>query len=142
MARLLTGCALPLALLVAACDLGPDYLRPQVELPVAFRATPATAAAAWPSDDWWRGFNSPELNDLVDQARSQNFDIAAAIARIRQADAQVRIAGAAMLPTLGATGSATWQQVGITRIGLTSGATGRGSSTTATADSVEISGDA
>ena len=134
MARLLTGCALPLALLVAACDLGPDYLRPQVELPVAFRATPATAAAAWPSDDWWRGFNSPELNDLVDQARSQNFDIAAAIARIRQADAQVRIAGAAMLPTVNATGNASWQQVGVTRIGLTSGATGRGGSTTATAD--------
>ena len=134
MARLTIGCALPLALLVAACDLGPDFLRPQVEMPVAFRATPATAASAWPSDDWWRGFNSPELNDLIDQARTQNFDIAAAIARVRQADAQVRIAGAAMLPTLGATGSATWQQVGITRIGLTSGATGRGSSTTATAD--------
>ena len=67
-------------------------------MPVQFRATEATAAAAWPSEDWWRGFDSPELNALIEQARAQNFDIAAAIARVHQADAQVRIAGAPMLP--------------------------------------------
>ena len=87
--------ALPLALLPGACDLGPDYLRPQVEMPVQFRATEATETAAWPAEDWWHGFDSRELNALVEQARTQNFDIVAAIARIRQADAQVRIAGAA-----------------------------------------------
>src|SRR4051812_4063912 len=103
--------ALPL-LLLGGCNLGPDYQRPQVELPVQFRATTETGAEAWPSDDWWRGFNSPELNGLIEQARAQNFDIAAAIARIRQADAQVRIAGAAMLPTIGATASTSWEQVG------------------------------
>ena len=70
----------PLVLL-GACDLGPDFLRPQVEMPVQFRATDASQAEAWPSEDWWRGFNSPELNDLIEQARAQNFDIAAAIAR-------------------------------------------------------------
>jgi multidrug efflux system outer membrane protein len=134
MGRLLPGYGLPFVLLIAGCDLGPDYLRPELELPVTYRATSATAATAWPAEDWWHGFNSPDLNDLEDQARTQNLDIAAAIARIRQADAQVRIAGAAMLPTAGITGNATWQQVGITQIGLTSGASGRGASTTATAD--------
>ncbi len=104
---------MPLVLLLAACDLGPDYQRPEVEMPVEFRATPATEAAAWPSEDWWRGFNSPDLNALIEQARAQNFDIAAAIARIRQADAQVRIAGAAMLPTLNASGNASWQHAGV-----------------------------
>ena len=78
-------------------------------MPVQFRATEATEAAAWPSDDWWRGFHSPELNALIEQARAQNFDIAAAIARMRQADAQVRIAGAPLLPTTNATGNASWQ---------------------------------
>jgi NodT family efflux transporter outer membrane factor (OMF) lipoprotein len=48
----------------------------------------------------------------MEQARTQNFDIIAAIARIRQADAQVRIAGAAMLPTANATANATWQHSG------------------------------
>ena len=82
-------------------------------MPVQFRATAATEAAAWPSDDWWRGFDSAELNALIEQARAQNFDIAAAIARIRQADAQVRIAGAPMLPTTNVTGNASWQHSGI-----------------------------
>ena len=74
-------------------------------MPVQFRATEASGAEAWPSEDWWRGFRSPELTALIEQARAQNFDIAAAIARVRQADAQVRIAGAAMLPNVTATAS-------------------------------------
>ena len=44
------------ALLLAGCDLGPDYQRPEIEMPVEFRATPATEEAAWPSADWWSGF--------------------------------------------------------------------------------------
>jgi multidrug efflux system outer membrane protein len=132
MIRLLSRCAVPLSLLLGGCDLGPDYLRPEVEMPVQFRATEATGAEAWPSGDWWRGFNSPDLNALIDQARAQNFDITAAIARIRQADAQVRITGAAMLPNVTTTAGASWQQVGATR-GNVSGAT-RGGSTTSTID--------
>jgi NodT family efflux transporter outer membrane factor (OMF) lipoprotein len=129
MVRWLARGAMPLVLLLGACDLGPDYQRPQVEMPLEFRATPATEAAAWPSDDWWRGFGSPDLDVLIEQARAQNFDIAAAIARVRQADAQVRIAGAALLPTATATAGASWQQVGATR-----GFSGvsRGGSTTST----------
>jgi len=91
-----------------------------------------TATEAWPSEDWWRGFKSPELDSLIEQARAQNFDIEAAIARVRQADAQVRIAGAPMLPTVDATASASWQQVGVTRGGFTSGS--RGGSSTSTLD--------
>jgi NodT family efflux transporter outer membrane factor (OMF) lipoprotein len=128
----LQGAALAGLLLLGACDLGPDYISPEVELPVQFRATEATQAEAWPSDDWWRGFHSAELDSLIDQARAQNFDIAAAIARVRQADAQVRIAGAPLLPTLDATGNASWSQVGATR-GNIAGAT-RGGSTTTTID--------
>ena len=123
---------MPLVLLLGGCDLGPDYQQPEVELPVQFRASEATAAEAWPSEDWWRGFNSSDLDALIEQARAQNFDIAAAIARIRQADAQVRIAGAALLPNVTTAAGASWQQVGATRGGV-SGAT-RGGSTTTTID--------
>ena len=100
-------------LMLAGCDLGPDYHRPSLDIPEAYRATPQSAAAAWPSADWWRGFNSPELNALIEQARAQNFDIAAAIARVRQADAQVRIAGALLLPDFSGTGNASWQHEGL-----------------------------
>jgi NodT family efflux transporter outer membrane factor (OMF) lipoprotein len=131
MIRWLSRGALPLALLLGGCDLGPDYQRPEVEMPVQFRATEATATEAWPTEDWWRGFNSPDLNALIEAARVENFDIVAAIARIRQADAAVRIAGAPLLPSVNTTAGASWQQTGATR-GF-SGVT-RGGSTTSTID--------
>ncbi len=102
-----------LPLLAAACDLGPDYRRPGLEIPASYRASAATAAASWPAADWWRGFRSPELDRLIAAAQLQNFDIAAAVARVRQADAQLRIAGAALLPTLDGTANADWQRTGL-----------------------------
>jgi NodT family efflux transporter outer membrane factor (OMF) lipoprotein len=123
---------LPLVLLLGACDLGPDYQRPEVEMPVQFRATEATEAAAWPSEDWWRGFKSSELDVLIEQARAQNFDIAAAVARVREADAQVRIAGAPMLPTANASSNASWQHSGSSSSRLSRTPTGGTLGTTTT----------
>jgi outer membrane protein, multidrug efflux system len=93
---ILAGCSL------VGCNLGPHYKRPDIPPPQAWRDGHAADAASWPSADWWTGFNSQTLNDLMDQARLANDDIGAAIARIRQADAQARIAGAPLLPSLGA----------------------------------------
>lgn len=50
--------------------------------------------------DWWRGFASPELDGLVEQALASNHDLAAAAARLRQAQASARAAGAPLLPAL------------------------------------------
>jgi NodT family efflux transporter outer membrane factor (OMF) lipoprotein len=132
----LTASLFAAVLMLAGCDLGPDYHRPSVDIPAAYRATPQSATAAWPSADWWRGFNSPELNGLIEQARVQNFDIAAAIARVRQADAQVRIAGAPLLPDFSGAGNATWQHEGL---GGTSTGLGYGRATNASIDLHEYS---
>src|ERR1700712_306001 len=99
--------------LLAGCNLGPDYQRPALDIPAAYRATPQSAAAAWPAADWWRGFHSNELNRLIAQAMAGNFDIAAGIPRVGQADAQVRIAGAPLLPNFSGSGDATWQHEGL-----------------------------
>jgi outer membrane protein, multidrug efflux system len=97
---------------LSACGLlGPHYQRPDIPPPAAWRNTAAETAPAWPSSEWWREFNSPTLNDLMAQARAANDDIAAAVARIRQADAQARIAGAPLLPSLDLVGNATRQRV-------------------------------
>lgn len=119
--------------LLAGCDLGPDYKRPITEIPDGWRATPETAKAAWPSLDWWRGFNSPTLDRLIEEAQANNFDIAAAAARVRQADASARIAGAPLLPSLSGQGTASWQQVS------TSGSRSRTSTSTSTSG-VAVSG--
>src|SRR5262249_6001346 len=62
--------------------------------------------AALPSVVWWRGFRSKELTDLIEEALTSNFDVAAAVARIVQADATSRIAGAALLPIVDLNSSA------------------------------------
>jgi multidrug efflux system outer membrane protein len=118
------GLAIPA---LAGCGREPDQMALGLDIPAAYRATAESATAAWPAEDWWTGFDSPELNGLVEQARARNFDIEAAIARVRQADAQVRIAGAALLPTLNGTASADWQHFGLST-GSTSvrGGGGRG----------------
>ena len=57
---------------------------------------------AWPARDWWRGFASTELDALMQQAQANNPDSNAAAARILQAEAQARIAGATLLPNVDA----------------------------------------
>lgn len=63
-----------------------------------------------PSLDWWRGFRSAELTQLMVEAQTVNLDIAAAVSRIVQADAQARQAGAALLPSLSTAGSETYSR--------------------------------
>ena len=93
-----------LCLALGACSLGPDFLRPHTAIPLVYRqVTPD--APLWPGKDWWRGFNSADLDHLIADAEAGNFDIQAAIARIRQADAQLRISGAPLLPTVSASAS-------------------------------------
>ncbi len=110
-----------LAVLLTGCDLGPAFAPDRPQPPPAFRAAADATKALWPDGAWWQGFASPELSALIESARAQNLDIAAAVARVRQADAQLRIAGAPLLPTLTGTGGASWQQSGK----LTSGSSTR-----------------
>jgi outer membrane protein, multidrug efflux system len=98
------GLAAALLLALSACNLGPRYHRPDIAPPPAWES-PDVGAPQWPSADWWKGFGSPELDGLIAEAIRANDDLAAAVARIREADAQVRIAGAPLLPFLSADAS-------------------------------------
>jgi multidrug efflux system outer membrane protein len=113
-ARARLACVILLAL--AGCTLGPQYKRPEGAMPAAWRES-ASADAAWPSAQWWRGFGSAELDRYMAQAIDANNDIAAAVARVREADAQATIAGAALLPTLGADLTAFTQRTQTTQFG-------------------------
>ncbi len=88
-------------LAVAGCSVGPAYRRPAAPLPAAWSTT-AGQNAAWPSRQWWQSFGSATLNGYVQQALAASDNIAAAVARVREADAQARIAGAALLPSVSA----------------------------------------
>ena len=77
-----------------------------IDPPAAYRAGPRKADAALPSVVWWRGFRSKELTDLIEESLTSNFDVAVAVARIVQADATSRVAGAALLPLVDFNGQA------------------------------------
>lgn len=123
---------------LAGCALNPNVPPPTVDVPDAFQATPATATAAWPDPLWWRGFDSTELDGLIARGRASNLDIAAAVARVLQADAQIRVASQPLIPSLDLNGSATrsHSEQGSGRLtttstdGLSSFSTGGGSNDT------------
>jgi outer membrane protein, multidrug efflux system len=123
-ARAVCGCALAAlaACSLAACRVGPTYQRPDfaapTQAPAQWRDTfDDPAAAVWPSADWWHGFGSERLDELIAQAQRSNDDLAAAIARIEEADAQARIAGAPLLPSLDFGANATRQRAQVTGFG-------------------------
>jgi NodT family efflux transporter outer membrane factor (OMF) lipoprotein len=104
---LATCAALALAGLSGGCIVTADLPDPALDVPPAYKAAPRAAESRPPALDWWRGFRSPELTVLMEEAQTVNLDIAAAVARIRQADAQARQVGAALLPSVTGNASAT-----------------------------------
>jgi NodT family efflux transporter outer membrane factor (OMF) lipoprotein len=101
----MTAARLPAAgllalLALAGCALRPEPTESGINLPGSFRDAAARQPARWPDPEWWRGFNAPELDRLMAEASAGAFDLAAAAARVRQADAQARIAGAPLLPSV------------------------------------------
>ena len=92
---------------LASCSLGPRYHRPDVPPPDHWATAGDAAGAEWPAAEWWRGFQSADLDAFIGQAQRANDDLRAAIARVQEADAQRRIAGAPLFPSLDASAQAT-----------------------------------
>lgn len=70
--------------------------------PARFAEADGEAAPDWPDAGWWQAFRSGELDRLIADALDANVDLRVAAARLRQADAQVRVAGSSLLPSLDA----------------------------------------
>lgn len=96
---------LAVALTLSGCAIGPDYLRPASLLPRLFGETMPAESVVVASNpainpNWWTLFNDAALNDLVDQALKNNASLRQAIARVEQADAVAREAGASFFPEI------------------------------------------
>lgn len=86
-----------LCVLLSACTGNPPELDSGIAAPAAWQFAERDAAQVT-NQQWWTQFGSPQLNRLVEQARRDSFDVAAATARVRQAQASAVIAGAPLLP--------------------------------------------
>jgi NodT family efflux transporter outer membrane factor (OMF) lipoprotein len=78
----------------------PQALSPQL-LPKQFTGPILPQAQVWPKADWWQGFGNPDLTALVVQAQDGNRDLAAAAARVMQAEAQSTIQRSQLFPQIG-----------------------------------------
>ena len=128
-----------LCALLPACSVGPNYVRPPVETPNAYKEISGWKRAE-PRDHvsrgaWWKLFNDPELNTLEARVDISNQNVATAEAQYREAVAQVKIARSGYFPTI--TMGASWtRSSGSTTTTTGSAGTGAviaGSSTTGTA---------
>jgi len=86
-----------LCVLLSACSGNPPALDSGIAAPAAWQFAERDATQVI-NQQWWTQFGSPQLNRLVEQARRDSFDVAAATARVRQAQASAVIAGAPLLP--------------------------------------------
>ncbi|WP_422835314.1 efflux transporter outer membrane subunit [Variovorax sp. HJSM1_2] len=93
------------ALVLAGCSSLPAAQTPAVAALPATWQEPTSGAVI--SQDWWRSFGSDELTGLITQAQTQSLDVAAAVARVQQAEASARIAGASLWPELTASVNAS-----------------------------------
>jgi NodT family efflux transporter outer membrane factor (OMF) lipoprotein len=106
----------------SGCLLTKDLPNPALDVPDRYGAGKSTDAEAPPTLDWWRGFRSSELTVLMEEAQKVNLDVAAATARFLQADAQARIAGAALLPSVSGSGAENYSRIsGSSASGLSTG---------------------
>jgi multidrug efflux system outer membrane protein len=92
-----------LALLVAGCAAQPDYQRPELELPHAWKEAAPRPASGEP---WWRVYGDPALERLIEESLAQNTDVLVAAARVDEAHALLGEARSGLRPEVGASASA------------------------------------
>jgi multidrug efflux system outer membrane protein len=98
------------ACLLAGCAVGPDYRRPPVDAPAAFRFD-AKDASDTANTAWWQQFQDPELDRLIGIALAENKDVQVAAARIDEFLGQFRTTRSALFPQVGAGLSAQRQRI-------------------------------
>jgi multidrug efflux system outer membrane protein len=92
---------------LTSCTMGPNYHRPVVQVPQAFRAPeplPAPQAASFADLKWWQVFNDADLQALIKTALQQNYDLRDAVARVDAARANLGITRSDQFPQVGASG--------------------------------------
>lgn len=116
-----------LALGLAGCAVGPDYQAPKPVVPGSYHgldsqeeSKPQTSAI---NARWWRSFNDPQLDSLIDRAIAGNLSLQQTVLRIAGAREQLTQAQGSLFPSLGASAKVTRQQLGLKGLLEANGAT-------------------
>jgi len=104
-----SGSVFAAVLLFAGCAVGPDYKRPAVDMPGAYRpaasdTNPPAGTGSFADLGWWDTFDDPQLRAFLAEALTNSWDIKIAAARVLQAEAAARITRSQFFPTINAGG--------------------------------------
>ena len=105
--------ALAFAALPGCMTVGTDYTGPKVQMPTNWRAETGETAKTGRAEklaDWWKAFNDPLLNELLDKALANNLDLKSAVSAVRQARANRRMVAGDIYPAATAKASSTESQ--------------------------------
>jgi len=114
MDRRLLVCAI--AILLGACTMGPDYVRPKADAPAAFRFEPQEVTQTGDTE-WWKQFDDPVLDGLIAEALANNLNLKVAVANVNQAAGVFTQTRSQLFPQVGY--SATGERVRATEAGAT-----------------------
>lgn len=102
------------ASLLTSCTVGPNYRRPSVPTPPTFHAPEPLAssqAASFADLKWWEVFRDQELQNLIQTALKQNFDLQDAVTRVEAAQANLGITRSDQFPQVSASGDVNFTRI-------------------------------
>jgi multidrug efflux system outer membrane protein len=104
-------------LALTGCTVGPNYVRPQVPAPPAYRGAddaPVSSANqnSLGDENWAKVFNEPELQELIRTALANNYDVRIAAQHVLEAQAQLRITRSQQFPTVSVGGTGVGADLG------------------------------
>jgi multidrug efflux system outer membrane protein len=102
---LATALALAISISISGCVLGPDYTRPPVDAPAAFRFEPKEVAET-ANTEWWKQFGDPVLDRLIATALANNLNVKVAAANVEQAAGVFTQTRSGLFPHIGYAGTA------------------------------------
>ncbi|MGI3170911.1 efflux transporter outer membrane subunit [Pseudooceanicola sp. C21-150M6] len=112
-------------LALASCGVvGPDFMKPKINMAESFAFAPHSALRQAAQDDWWKAFRAPVLNSLMERGLRQNLSVQAAQARILEAEYLLQAAG----PNSQISGDITLSALGVKTEGVAGDTSLRGSS--------------
>ncbi|NTV88501.1 MAG: TolC family protein [Burkholderiaceae bacterium] len=114
-----TALVAAMCLMASGCMVGPNYVRPTVDSPPAWRVSDP-AAKALANTEWWQQFNDPVLDALVVEALRENKDLLIATARIEEYAGRYGITRSQLFPQVGLGADASRQRGSVTSVDATS----------------------
>lgn len=103
------GMTVLMIMVFAGCTVGPDYVRPKIDVPKAYRFADKEAQDT-ANTAWWRQFGDPELDALIAEALLNNKDVQIAAANVQKAAGVLTQTRSPLFPQIGYSGSGSKQR--------------------------------